>query len=81
MRGEVTIDERPKTCEPTQKQLDFIAAIQDAVGVEFAGTTKQEASAYIDANIGRFNDIRNIERDLDGAVMESLHGDWGCRDD
>lgn len=67
--------------EPTKKQLDFIADIQDAVGVKFAGITKQEASAYIDANIGRFNEMRDMERDLEEAVMESRHGDWGCRDD
>lgn len=67
--------------DPTQKQLDFIADIQYVTGAEFKGATKQEASEYIDANIDDFYRIVEEGRALDDAVMDSLHGDWGDRDD
>ncbi|NCA32137.1 hypothetical protein [Adlercreutzia muris] len=60
--------------EPTPKQLAFIDDISAATGIGFTGRTKQEASDYIDENIGLY-------RDLIEAEMESSHGDWGCRDD
>lgn len=37
--------------KPTQKQLDFIANIQEFVGKPFTGTTKEEATLYISENI------------------------------
>lgn len=37
--------------KPTQKQLDFIADIQEFVGKPFTGTTKEEAMLYISENI------------------------------
>ena len=36
---------------PTQKQLAFIADIQEFVGKQFTGVTKQDAIAYISQNI------------------------------
>lgn len=38
-------------CKPTEKQLEFIEEIQNFISEEFTGTTKQEASDYIDRNI------------------------------
>ena len=32
---------------PTQKQLDFIAIIEEAAGIKFTGATKREAYAFI----------------------------------
>ena len=37
--------------EPTKKQLDFIAEMQDFGCPEFKGTTKKEASEYISRHI------------------------------
>ena len=37
--------------QPTKKQLDFIADIQEFTGTLFTGSTKTEASKYISDNI------------------------------
>ena len=37
--------------QPTKKQLDFIADIQEFTGTLFTGSTKSEASKYISDNI------------------------------
>lgn len=39
---------------PTKKQLDFIDDIQEFVNEKFTGSTKAEASAYIQRNIKEF---------------------------
>lgn len=43
---------------PTEKQLDFIERIEEVTGVPFVGTTKKEASEYIDEMIDEYNDAR-----------------------
>ena len=43
-----------KLMKPTQKQLDFIADIQEFVGKSFTGTTKEDATKYISENIEMF---------------------------
>lgn len=43
-----------KLMKPTQKQLDFIADIQEFVEKPFTGTTKEEATKYISENIEMF---------------------------
>lgn len=40
--------------KPTEKQLDFIADIQEFVGEPFTGTTKEDATKYISENIEMF---------------------------
>lgn len=60
--------------EPTQRQLDFIEYIEGETGVEFTGSTKEEASVYIDENL-------DYLRALEAAEMEAEHGDYGCRDE
>ena len=37
-----------KTDKPTYKQLNFIKELEDEFGEKFTGTTKGEASNYID---------------------------------
>lgn len=37
--------------KPTEKQLAFIADMEEIVGEQFEGTTKQEASEWISAHI------------------------------
>ena len=39
---------------PTERQLDFIESIQETLGIEFDGTTKAEASEWIDEHIGAY---------------------------
>lgn len=58
--------------KPTQRQLDFIDDIAAETGIPFEGSSKQEASDYIDENIGLYKDLIAVE-------MESKHGDWGDR--
>lgn len=36
--------------KPTEKQLECIESIEHNTGIIFTGTTKKEASQYIDAN-------------------------------
>lgn len=40
--------------KPTQKQLDYIADIEQFSDEKFIGTTKQEASAYISRNKDKY---------------------------
>ena len=40
--------------KPTERQIKYIKAIQEFVGEEFTGTTKNEASNYIDRNIEEY---------------------------
>ena len=40
--------------KPTEKQLDFIADIQEFVGKPFTGMTKEDAAKYISENIEMF---------------------------
>ena len=39
---------------PTERQIDFIESIQETLGIEFDGTTKAEASKWIDEHIGAY---------------------------
>lgn len=39
---------------PTDRQLVFIAAIEEFVDEKFSGTTKEDASEYIDRNIEEY---------------------------
>ncbi len=40
--------------KPTRKQLDFIADIEEAIGEEFEGETREEASEWIDEHIDQY---------------------------
>lgn len=42
--------------EPTEKQLDYIEFIQEFSGFQFEGTTRKEASEFID----RYKDLANL---------------------
>lgn len=42
------------TDKPTQKQLDFIADIEEAIGEKFKGETREEASGWIDEHIDQY---------------------------
>lgn len=61
--------------KPTKAQLEFIATIEDAAPEPFTGTTKREASAYIDKYLPR---LRAAE-DLEGKLIAILHEDAGDR--
>lgn len=39
---------------PTERQLDFIESIQDVLGIEFGGSTKAEASEWIDEHFEEY---------------------------
>lgn len=47
MRGE-------KGMKPTEKQMNFIEDIQEWTGKQFKGTTKEEASKFIEENIEEY---------------------------
>jgi len=36
--------------KPTEKQLNYIKFIEEETGIDFTGTTKEEASKYISEN-------------------------------
>lgn len=59
---------------PTQKQIDYIEDINDHVsGIpKFLGSTRKEASEYIDK-------YSNFMHELDEIEFEGIHGDWGDR--
>ena len=49
--NEVSVNFTLRTFEPpTEKQLKYIAFIEEETGVKFIGQTKQEASNYIQKN-------------------------------
>lgn len=46
---------------PTPRQLALIADIEDVVGIEFTGETKQEASVYIDEHLDDFYLMKEVQ--------------------
>ena len=46
--------------KPTEKQLDFIAEIEEYVGDTFDGETRKEASEWIDEYIDEYNQMRRF---------------------
>ena len=59
--------------KPTQKQLDFIELIESYLGyygVEFNGTTKEDARKFISENIEMFKD-EQIKQDAMFDIMDS----------
>ncbi len=59
----------------TDKQLEFIKAIEEFVSEKFTGSTKKEASEYISRNIDEFN--REYEKD--SVLFDIQHEDAGDR--
>lgn len=57
-----------KELPPTEKQLEFIGSISSLTGVAFNGTTRYEASAYIDKNIKDYWEMRKLQCELDGIA-------------
>lgn len=64
--------------KPTEKQLNFIDIIESYVKDNFHGSTKTEASMWIDAHIGEFRKNQELEaKDIDkmnAAMLESKMG-------
>ena len=52
--------------KPTEKQLRFIADIEEFVGEQFRGTTKKEATEYISRNIERYKLLT-----MDNYILEN----------
>lgn len=64
--------------EPTKKQLDYIDDIYECTDApKFTGSTRREAAEYI----SKYKPMLDNETKLRGVVMESMHGDYGCRDE
>ena len=45
----------------TPRQLDLIADIEDVVGIQFTGETKQEASVYIDEQLDDYRLMKEVQ--------------------
>lgn len=64
--------------KPTKKQLDFIDIIESYVKDNFHGSTKAEASMWINAHVGEFRKNQELEaKDIDemnAAMLESKMG-------
>lgn len=52
--------------KPTEKQLQFIADIEEFVDEQFKGTTKKEATEYISRNIERYKLLT-----MDNYILEN----------
>lgn len=46
--------------KPTQKQLDFIAEIEEYVEDAFDGRTRREASKWIEDHVDEYNQMRRF---------------------
>lgn len=64
--------------KPTKKQLEFIDIIESYVKDNFHGSTKAEASMWINAHVGEFRRNQELEaKDIDemsAAMLESKMG-------
>lgn len=64
--------------KPTKKQLEFIDIIESYVKDNFHGSTKAEASIWINAHIREFRKNQELEaKDIDemsAAMLESKMG-------
>ena len=55
-----------KNEKPTVKQLEYIQFIENQYGIKFTGTTKGEASNFIDKAYKQFRlDLENINWDVE----------------
>lgn len=43
-----------ENAKPTEKQLEFIRNMEEFIDEEFEGTTRKEASEFIDRNINKY---------------------------
>ena len=51
--------------KPTEKQLDFIAEIEEYVGDTFDGKTRREASEWIEEHLDEYNQMRRFREEED----------------
>lgn len=49
--------------KPTERQLDFIAKIEEYVGDTFDGDTRQEASEWIDEHLDEYNQMQRFMKE------------------
>jgi hypothetical protein len=62
----------------TQKQLDYIKAIQDDIGGNFTGTTKREASEWLSRMVPIYKQWvrdRQLEAEIDAEIQDGRR-DW-----
>lgn len=59
--------------KPTEKQLDFIAEIEEYVGDKFEGDTRREASEWIDTHLDEYNQMRRFweEESIIGSYLNT----------
>lgn len=59
--------------KPTEKQLNFIDIIKSYVKDDFHGSTKAEASIWINAHIKEFRKNQELEaKDIDEMIVAML---------
>ncbi len=64
--------------KPTKKQLDFINIIESYVKDNFHGSTKAEASMWINAHVGEFRKNQELEaKDIDEMIAAMLESKMG----
>lgn len=61
----------------TQKQLDYIKAIQDDIGGNFTGTTKKEASEWLSRMVPIYKQwVRDRQLEAIDAELQDGRRDW-----
>jgi oligoribonuclease (3'-5' exoribonuclease) len=65
-------------CAPTEKQLAYIKAITDEIGVKFKGTTKAEARAWLTKYVPEYKNYmwhRQLDNELEMEAIDARR-DW-----
>ncbi len=63
--------------QPTQKQLDYIQAITDALGIEFNGNTKEDARQWLSKNVPKYKESLNELNLMHEANMQEIYDNYG----
>ena len=64
---------------PTRKQMRYIQSIANELGIEFTGTTKQEAIEWLSENIPKHKEyiaMCSLEYEANMSDIENNYGDW-----
>lgn len=65
-------------CAPTEKQMTYIKAISAEIGVEFTGSTKDEAREWLTKYVPEYKHymwFRQLDHELDMEAIDARR-DW-----
>lgn len=75
--SEWLIERTQKVEQPTEKQLKYIKVISENLGINFTGTTKEDARQWLSVNVPKHNRYIQSMQDEYEANNSDLFNNWG----